>query len=221
MADERDGSVGDATRQGRVTRREVVGTMGSTVVGAGVGVAALPPAPTTPVPSKAETGPKTDGDAVAEAETPFAVWHYKPTGEGFTPTAPINVVFPLQDRSFQDVVSVFRAAGWYRSPEEYARYAWDRTENRYRRQDWTAAESYFGLHGRLHVRCWSLEGTASVQAHVDSEARPKHGIASYARGRRAVERLFTDAGWTVADDRFVLANEKGPDHDGWASVING
>ena len=183
---------------------------------------ALPSATTTAVPSTADHAPvEPAAESVRERSIPYAVWQYKLDDGEFEPTSPINVVFPLDAASFEDVTDVFRAADWYPSPEDYPRYAWDGTGTEFRREDWTAAETYFGMAGRLHVRCWELDGTASAQVHLDTGATPKHGIASYARARGAVERLFADAGWTVEPERYPLRNDKPPDHDGFATLIRG
>lgn len=162
-----------------------------------------------------------DSVPVDKSDTPYAVWQYRAERGRMVPTAPVNVVFPLDAATFADVIDVFESAGWYSGPAEYARYAWDRGEQRYRLQQWTGAETHFGLAGRLHVRCWALDGTASVQAHVDTPATLRHQIASYADARDAVEQLFREAGWTVADERERLGNDKQPDHDGMATVIHG
>lgn len=200
------------------SRRTLLNRLGVAAVG-GVGAGLLLGSSESP-----HTGPDVgpvdpDHDPVGEDEIPYAVWQYRAENDGMVSTAPINVVFPLESATFHDVVAVFEAAGWYSDPAEYARYAWDRKRQRYRIQRWTGAETYFGLAGRLHVRCWELDGTASVQAHVDTPATPRHRIASYADGRDAVEHLFHAAGWTVASEREPLRNDRSPDHDGMASVI--
>ncbi|PSP75641.1 hypothetical protein BRC81_14740 [Halobacteriales archaeon QS_1_68_20] len=203
-----------------VSRRGALARLGATVALTGAGVTALPSTPESPAPSTVSTGAvRPDATPVPESETSYAVWHYKPVGGDFEPTSPINVVFPLESRSFEDVIHVFHDAGWYPYPEDYPRYAYDRSTDRYRFQDWAGAETYFGVGGRLHVRCWHLDGTASVQAHVDTKATPKHGIGTYAGGRRAVERLFEDAGSDVTEAGQYLGNDQRPDHDGFASVI--
>jgi len=184
----------------------------------------LPGVGKSPQPESLESGDvDTEGEPASESAVPYAVWQYKPVGgeEPVRPTSPINVVYPLDDSSFADVVSVFRDAGWYDTQAEYVRYAWDRAGEEYVQPDYTGTETQVGVAGRLHVRCWELDGTASVQAHVDTPAVPKHGIQSYARARAAVEALFRDAGWTVARNRRDLGNDKPPDHDGQASVILG
>ena len=201
-----------------LTRRKLLSYLGVAAVG-GVGTGIVLGSSESPHPEPTVGTVDPDTDPVSEDETPYAVWQYRADGDGMVSTAPINVVFPLASASFEDVVSVFEETGWYSDPAEYARYAWDRKTQNYRLQQWTGAETYFGLAGRLHVRCWELDDTASVQAHVDTPATPRHRIASYADGRDAVEQLFRTAGWTVESEREPLGNDRNPDHDGLASVI--
>ena len=204
------------------SRRRAIKAIAAGVAGGGLASVLLPGATESPAIEEAAAGPvDAEADAVAESETPYAVWQYVPADGGarFEPTSPINVVSPLENGSFDALVGVFRDAGWYESPAEYVRYAWDRTSERYRLASYVGAETQFGVAGRLHVRCWHLEGTASIQAHVDTPARPKHGIHSYSEGRAAVEALVRAAGWRVDESRLALGNDKRPDHDGMASVI--
>lgn len=164
-------------------------------------------------------------DPVPEEETPYAVYQYVPIGNAeFEPTSPINVVFPLERRTFEEVIGVFRDARWYPHALEHARYAYDRENDRWKRCDWWGAETVFGVASRMHVSCWSLGGTASVQAHIDTTANPKHGIHSYAAAATGVARLFARAGWDVDPDdpeTIALGNRSPPDHDGDAMVIRG
>lgn len=206
----------------RFSRREVLRRGGLSLAVGGAGVVAVPSAPRSHVHAEPETGGESvrpETEPVPEDETPFGVWHYKPVDGEMYPTAPINVVCPLDEAAFDQLVSVFRRVGLRGPPLEYVRYAWDRDARRYRRQRWTAAETFAGISGRFHVRCWKLTGTASVQAHLDTPATPKHGIESYARARDAVGRIFREAGWDVADASLHLGNDKGPDHDGRATVV--
>jgi len=204
-----------------LSRRRVLRRAGASLAIGGAGVLALPTAPVSRVPADVDAG-RVDPDAepVAESETPYGVFHYKPVDGEMVPTAPINVVCPLERTNFGQVTATCRRAGLTGPPMEYVRYAWDRDADRYRRQEWTGAETVAGVSGRLHVRCWKLAGTVSLQAHVDTPARPKHGIHSYARGRAALERIFREDGWDV-DERRDFRNDKAPDHDGRVSVIRG
>lgn len=203
----------------RLSRRTLLRRAGLSLgVGAG-GALALPAATVSYVGADPETrSVEADTESLSEDEISYGVWHYKPIRGEMRPTAPINIVFPLERATFGDVTATCRRAGLTGPPLEYVRYAWDRDGERYRRQQWTAAETAVGVTRRLHVRCWQLAGTASMQVHVDTAAAPKHGIHSYALGRDAIERLFEEAGWTVADS-VELGNDKRPDHDGFASVI--
>lgn len=208
--------------RGGPTRRRLLSALGGGVAAGLAAGAVLPGVGQSPRPGNvASSGVDTETEPAAESAAPYAVWQYKPAdGDVLVrPTSPINLVFPLDDRSFADLVSVFRTAGWYDTQAEYVRYAWDRARERYTEPDYTGTETQIGVAGRLHVRCWELDGTASVQAHVDTPALPKHGIQSYATARAAVEQLFRDAGWTVDENRRELGNDKRPDHDGQASVI--
>jgi hypothetical protein len=201
------------------SRRRLLAALGAGLAGGGVAATLLPDA--TESPAVAATAGPVDEQAepIAEEATPYAVWQYEPVDSAFRATSPINVVSPLADGSFDALFDVFRGAGWYEHPAEYVRYARDRAAGEYRPPDYAAAETQFGVAGRLHVRCWHLDGTASIQAHVDTPATPKHGISSYAAGRAAVERRCRDAGWRIADSRLEFGNDSRPDHDGLASVI--
>ncbi|SEW26229.1 twin-arginine translocation signal domain-containing protein [Natrinema salifodinae] len=212
------------------TRRSLLRKVGVTGVGTAAGVALLPSPPDATDPSgtvEATEPPAEIADWLGEPITdeddaPIGRYHYEPTSDGFRPTAPFNVVLlPEADgeRGLERVMSVLDDEGWVRSPEEYTRFAWDRETEAYVRQQATAAQTYYGTSGRRHVRCWSFESVVSMQAHEDTGARPKHGIASYRRGRETVEAIFEAAGWRVSPGAINLANEKGPDHDGFATVI--
>ncbi|ELZ11037.1 hypothetical protein C479_09508 [Halovivax asiaticus JCM 14624] len=157
----------------------------------------------------------------SEGASPIARYHYEPTADGFAPTCPINVVFPLADAEIglDGVMAVLETAGWTRYVEEYARYAWDRTQDAYVHQHATAAESALGLHGRLHVRCWELEGVVSMQAHEDTPVRPTHGITTYVGARETIEAIYDAAGWRVTPRALDLANGDAVDHDGLASLV--
>lgn len=217
---DRSGGGDRGNSQPRLSRRQLLRRAGLSLALGGAGVLALPSAPVSYVQAAVETDAvDPEAEPIAEDETPYGVWHYKPVDGEMKPTAPINVVFPLEEATFGQVTSVCRRAGLTGPPLEYVRWAWDRDAERYRRQQWTAAETAAGVSGRLHVRCWKLADTASLQAHVDTAAAPRHGIASYARGRDAIERIFRAADWTVADESLHLGNDKRPDHDGWATVI--
>lgn len=209
-------------------RRSFLGKVGATGVAVAAGIAILPSPPKSAATVRSADdrdgenrtvpweGPITDEDA-----TPIARYQYRAAGDGFEPTSPINVVFPLADaeEGLEDVAAVLEDAGWSRPPEEYARYAWDRRTEEYVLQEATAAETYFGTHGRLHVRCWEFEGVVSMQTHEDSRPWPRHAIDSYERARTVIESLFDAEGWTRYAARIDLANGKSPDHDGHATVI--
>jgi len=206
--------------ESQLSRRTVLGRMGASVTVGGAGVLALPSPLQSYIRSETTTREfQPDTEPVPEDETPYAVWHYEPDDDGMERTAPINVVFPLETATFGDVTSTIRQAGLTGPPLEYIRYAWDRDREAYRRQQWTAAETALGLSGRMHVRCWKLADTASIQVHLDSAAIPEHEVISYARGRDAVERIFQEDGWTIDDESLHLGNDSWPDHDGWATVI--
>ncbi|WP_254864599.1 hypothetical protein [Halovivax gelatinilyticus] len=190
----------------------------------GLGALVLAPSPPNrPATADAATDVDVsfDDPITTEDESPVARYQYRPTGDGFASTAPINVVFPLADSAagLSAVMAVLKEAGWTGDIEEYGRYAWDRTRARFIYQEATAAETAAGLHGRLHVRCWEFEGVVSMQAHEDSAARPRHRIASYVDAREAISGLFQAAGWRLAPEMIDLTNGGGADHDGLAAVI--
>jgi len=203
------------------TRRQLLASVGSGAAAGVIGSAVLAETPDSP-PADGP-GPSIDrqADGISESEYPYAVWQYhyntdEPDDIGVA--SPINVVFPLEDATFGEFTATFERAGWTDAPLEYTLWAWDRDGERYRRPHWSSAESYFGLGGRLHVRVWQFEGTASVQAHVDSAVTPNHTVTSYFDAQVAVGELFEQAGWTV-DGTLDLENATPPDHDGHASVI--
>ncbi|TYL39670.1 hypothetical protein CV102_05120 [Natronococcus pandeyae] len=219
------------------TRRSLLRSGGVAGVGTLVAVLALPPPPDgtsidRTVEGTAAPAPVdgwTDRPITDEDETPVARYQYRPADdadgtdrEAFVATAPINVVLlpaaETDEAGLERVMDVLTDDGWLRRPEEYTRYARDRTTGRYVRQEATAAETYYGTSGRLHVRCWSFEGVVSMQAHEDTGARPKHGIASYERGREAVAAIFDAAGWAVTPTAIDLDNDQ-RDHDGFATVV--
>ncbi|WP_436346325.1 hypothetical protein [Natronorubrum sp. FCH18a] len=220
------------------TRRSLLRTGAAAGAGTLLAVAALPSPPdATPIGRTvegSETPPAvdewTDGPITGETDTPISRYQYRPIDDGadpseladFVATAPINVVLvPDADADgdgLERVMAVLEDEGWLRDPEEYTRYAWDRRESAFVRQQATAAESYYGTSGRLHVRCWSFEGIVSMQAHEDSGARPEHTVTSYDRGLEAIESIFDAAGWDVSPDAIDLDNDQG-DYDGLASVV--
>lgn len=220
------------------TRRSVLRT--GSLVGAGTlaAILALPSPPDGTSLERTVAGAEppeavaawTDRPLTDEDASPIARYQYKPKMGGadrtdrdaFASTAPINVVLlptaETDQGALERVLDVLTAEGWYRRPEEYTRYAWDRTSETYVRQEATAAETYYGTSGRLHVRCWAFEGIVSMQAHEDTGARPRHGIASYERARTAIAAIFDAAGWTVAPTAVDLENDQ-RDHDGYATVL--
>lgn len=211
-------------------RRSFLEKVGATGLATVAAIAAVPTPPTSPVtvegmPDEEAIGatelPWPDDPITDEDATPIARYQYRATGNGYEPTSPINVVFPLADRTagLSAVMGVLEAAGWTTELEEYTRYAWDREAGAYVLQQATAAETYFGASGRVHVRCWEFEGVVSMQVHEDSPARPKHVVTSYARGRRIVESVFRAAGWTVLSAAVDLENGGSSDHDGFASIV--
>ncbi|MCU4926014.1 hypothetical protein OB905_08450 [Halobacteria archaeon AArc-dxtr1] len=213
-------------------RRPILRKLGVAALGAGVGLAALPSPPdASPVDAHVDPAPLSSLAAEwaeitvdDEDASPIARYQYRAAegvGDGYVATAPVNVVFvPAEETGgLERTMAVLADAGWVAEPEEYTRYAWDRERERYVRQQATAAETYYGTSGRLHVRCWYFEGVVSMQAHEDTGARPKHGIASYERGRRAMEGLYERAGWDVTPVAIDLDNPSDPDHDGFATVI--
>ena len=220
------------------TRRSLLRTGALASLGV-VGAIAVAPSPPNATPLDRTVDATESPDAVAEwtdkpitgeAETPIVRYQYRKADgdvnrtdfDDFVATAPINVVFvpddDIESDGLERVMSILTDEGWLRAPEEYTRYGWDRDEERFVRQQATAADAYYGTSGRLHVRCWSFEGIVSMQAHEDTGARPKHGIASYERGRTAMEAIYADAGWDVSPTEIDLDNDQ-RDHDGQATVI--
>ena len=220
------------------TRRSLLRTGAATGAGALLAIAALPSPPdATPIDRTVEgaaTPPAvddwTDGTVTGETDTPIVRYQHRPIEDGadpnefddFVATAPINVVLVPDDEvdgdGLERVMDVLEDEGWFRDPEEYTRYGWDRQESTFVRQQATAAETYYGTSGRLHVRCWSFEGIVSMQAHEDSGARPEHTVTSYDRGLEAIKSIFDAAGWDISPDAIDLDNDQG-DHNGLASVI--
>lgn len=212
------------------TRRSLLRKVGTAGGGTVVGAALLPSPPDATDPSgtveaadpPAEAADWIDEPITDENDAPIGRYHYEPTPDGYRATAPFNVVaLPADggDRGLERIMSVLVDEGWVRNPEEYTRYAWDRTTEEFVRQEATAAQTYYGTNGRRHVRCWAFEGVVSMQAHEDTPARPKHGVTSYLRGRETIERIFAADGWRISPRAIDLQNEKGPDHDGLATVI--
>ncbi|WP_121744119.1 hypothetical protein [Natronorubrum halophilum] len=220
------------------TRRSLLRTGALTGVGTVAAIAALPSPPNATSIDRTVEGVEppaavmewVDGTITDESETPIARHQYQPIDDGvdradfdsFVATAPINVVvvpeIDVEGDGLERVMGVLEDEGWLRHPEEYIRFAWDRTDDVFVPQQATAAETYYGTSDRLHVRCWSFEGIVSVQAHQDSGARPIHGIASYKRGRKAMEAIYAEAGWNVSPTVIDLDNEK-RDYEGVATVI--
>ncbi|QLK24544.1 hypothetical protein HYG81_10445 [Natrinema zhouii] len=212
------------------TRRSLLRKAGLTGIGTVAGITLLPSPPDATDPTgtveaaepPAAVSEWIDEPITDEDDTPIGRYHYEPTSNGFRATAPFNVVLlPDADgaRGLERVMSVLDDEGWIRNPEEYTRFAWDREAEAYVRQQTTAAQAYYGANGRRHVRCWSFENVVSMQAHEDTPARPKHGVTSYQRGRDTIEAIFAGEGWQVSPSAIDLANETGPDHDGFATVI--
>ncbi len=210
------------------SRRRFLKRAGIVTGGVAIGSIALPAPQMSDVTVEGiehakQTEPELPWDSAAiESDDATAVvrHHYKPTDEGYVATAPINVVFHHPAGvALDDVMSVLEDADWVNHLEEYVRYAWDRNTEEYVRQQATAAETYYGTNGRLHVRCWEFEGVVSMQAHEDTGAYPNHGIASYETAREAIESLYDSVGWNVATAALDLQNEQPPDHDGKATVI--
>ncbi len=162
-----------------------------------------------------------DGRLTDERDSPIVAYQYRQEGSTYRPTAPINLVFDLEEPAggLDRVMSVLEAAGWVRAPEEYVRYAYDYEADEYVRQEATAAETYYGTSGRRHVRCWQFDTLVSMQAHEDTGARPKHGIESYTDTREYLEKLYAAADWRVTPRALSLENDEPPDHDGYATLI--
>ena len=215
-------------------RRSFLRSAGLTGLGVVAGILAMPAPPDGPATDRAvaKTEPPpaaegwTDTSIRSEDRTPIARYQYRRDGyrrsdPTFVPTAPINVVIvpATEAGGLERTMAVLDDAGWVSAPEEYTRYAWDRTTEEYVVQQATAAETYYGTSGRFHVRCWYFEGVVSMQAHEDAGPRPKHTVASYERGRRAMESIFDAAGWSVSPTAIDLGNDEAPDRDGRASLL--
>lgn len=209
-------------KRSRTRRRVLRGIVGGLTVGTFLNW--LRPDPTTS-PLEADgpqLGVETHSDPINETTTPYAVYQYASVAGELRPTLPINLVFPLDAATFDDVIGVFTAEHWYSRPSEYVRYAYNREDHSWTRSHWSGAGTVFGIAPRLHVRCWSFEGTASVQAHVDTVPSPGHRIASFEQATRGVARLFALNGWEVDPDTpemMPLGNATAPDHAGEAIVI--
>lgn len=207
------------------TRRSFLRRLGLAGIGTAAGIAALPDPPAWQLAERPDGSSPIDGgpqeEITTERETEYALWQYYRRSTGFEPTSPINVVVTLADtdRTIEDVMAVFLTADWYRRPLEYKRFALNVRENRFERQHATAAQTYYGSYGRMHVRIWSFGDVVSIQAHEDSVAHPVHLIESYETGKYVVEWLFAEAGWDVVPDAVRFHNAKGPDHDGRVTVI--
>ena len=155
-----------------------------------------------------------------EDQTPYTLWQYYRAPWGFEPTSPVNLVVDLSgsDRTLADVMDVFLNADWFASPIEYHRFAPAVDGEQFERQHASAAQTYYGSYGRMHVRLWAYGDAVSIQAHEDSVAHPIHLIESYETGKFVTEWLFAEAGWTVAPDAVRFHNAK-DDHDGRVTVI--
>lgn len=204
-------------------RRVLRGAAAGLTVGAGVNWLrpSARPSPLRDEPDE-PAGRDVAADPLSESATPYAVYQYASIAGDLERTLPINVVFPLEHATFEDVIDVFEAVSWYARPAEHVRYAYDRATDAYVRSHWSGAETVFGVAPRLHVRCWTFEDTASVQAHIDTPPTPGHRVASFAQAARAVAVLFDSAGWTVDPGDPItepLGNAEPPDHDGHAAVI--
>lgn len=203
-----------------LSRRESLVALGAGLAGGLAGTALLPGSLDSGLADAFGT-PDEDRTAIAESDTPYAVWqyHYDWRGDDLATTSPINLVAPLENASFTELTGVLDAAGWTNTQLEYTLWAWDETEEAYRRPDWTGTETVYGLTGRLHLRAWHIDGRASIQTHVDSPALPAHTVTSYARARATVADIFESAGWTVSPGELEFRNDQKPDHDGLVSVI--
>ena len=188
------------------------------------GILALPEPPAWQLAERPETDTSVTGgppdEVTAEDDSPYAMWQYYRTPWGFEATSPVNVVVALDhsDEALEDVMDVFQSADWFIPPIEYHRFARNTELGRYERQHATAAQTYYGSYGRMHVRMWEFEDTVSIQAHEDSVAHPVHIIESYETAKSLVEWLFDDAGWSVVPDAVRFQNEK-DDHEGLVTVI--
>lgn len=209
-----------------VLRRTFLERIGLAGVGAAAGVMALPdrtPSATPTRPADLE-GPATDerSHVTGEDETPYALWQYTRLPGRYVPTQPINVVFTLatSDHTFDDLLTVFREATWFRAPTDYVRFAFNPFLARYEPSHAAVAQSYLGGFGRYHVRCWTFDEFVSLQAHRDTVARPGHGVASHESGKHLVEHLFYEAGWRVTPDAVWFDNAAPPDHEGDVTVID-
>ncbi|QZA88680.1 hypothetical protein K0C01_00450 [Salinarchaeum sp. IM2453] len=200
-----------------LTRRQILARGAASVGISGIAGAFLS-SPDIPTPESGQNNNTEQNNEVDRDEIPYTIWQYANESDGFRATAPINLVFPLEDATQETVIDVFRDAGWVAYPAEYRRYGWDRSAEEYRLQQWTGAESFFGQVGRYHVRCFATDGTLSIQAHLDTAPQPTHGIASYSDGKSVVEQLFISDGWACGEDELYLGNEQS-DHNGYATVI--
>lgn len=206
------------------SRRALLGGLGAGALAGLAGTQLLPAPAVTPDGDGADHGPvDPDTEAIPEADTPYAVWHYRPTllDSSFAPTLPINVVCPLEDATVEAAIETLQAAGWTDSITEQPRFAYDRTTGDYEPTTWTGGDGLYGIAGRLHVRCFAVADRLSIQAHIDTSPHPAHRIRSFAAARHAVEASFREAGWDVASRELTFGNDQRPDHDGQVSVIRG
>ena len=203
------------------TRRRLLAGAGSGLIGGGLLAAAFEPAATGFERGKAGNVSE-DAIPVEEADTPYAVWQYRPTllDGDFERTLPINLVGLRSALPIQHVVEVFEQAGWVEPVVDQPRVAYDRAEDTFVPPRWAGGTSVYGVAGRVHVRIWEVAETVAIQAHVDTAPRPVHRMASFADARATVELLFEQAGWTVDSQAEHLGNDQSPDHDGYATVIS-
>lgn len=206
------------------SRRQFLRRSGYAGFGMVAGLIAIPGTPPPQQLSRPEhLEPATDPvhSATSEADSPYALWQYARRWGRYDSTIPINVVVDLgdSDRTLPDVMSVFRLAGWHRQPQEYIRYAYNRSDSGYTRQHASAAQTFYGVAGRHHVRCWAFGDHVSIQAHEDSAAFPKHKVVSFERTKWLIESIFDADGWEVVPDGVSFANGGVLDHTGEVTII--
>lgn len=213
---------GDTEETGPITRRQFLAAGAAGVGAGGFGTVLLGDPPETKGQGTTPESITDTAPGLPESDLPYPTWQYHHNTDGnrddLAPASPINVVFPLEDANFEDVTATMVDAGWTETPLEYTLWAWNRETGQWERPDWSVAEAPLGLGGRLHARGWRVEGTLSLQAHVDSPPTPSHVVTSYADARAAVVATFEQAGWSVGGS-IDLENQMPPDHDGLASVI--
>lgn len=208
------------------TRRALLARLSGATVAGSLGGLALGPPQARPAAADAQWAAATDlelgarlvGDGGELSEPDAPRWQYARRPTGFEPTSPVNAaVVTGHGRDLGDVVATFRRAGWQPGPEEYVRYA-PAPDGRFEPVHAALAETVMGSTRRHHVRCWAFDGVVWLQLHEDGVPRPGHPVTSYRRTRALAERLFADAGWTVAPAAVDAGNAK-DDHDGTLTVI--